>query len=410
MSNFWQRTLDATLARLIRQGCLTVEWPDGGKSTYNGSPRLEAHMRLTDPVIVRRLCLQPELSLGEGYTEGLIETDDLFALQCLLFINYDITLLPRWVQAMTKGQMALKSVIQKNTPHSSRRNAAHSYDLTDELFALFLDEDRQYTCAYFYKDGLTLEDAQIAKRHHIARKLLIEPGMKVLDIGCGWGGMGRTLARDYGADVTGITLSVNQAAYANDRAKAEGLGDKARYELLDYRKMRGNFDRIVTVGMLEHVGVTQFRDYFGQVKKLLNTGGVALTHCVMRNTPPALPSAWMLKYIFPGGYAPAVSEVLPVMEKEGLKITDMEIWRGHYAKTIHEWRMRTEANAKRITQMYDARFLRMWRYYLSGTEAVFYYGNQCNFQLQMAHDMADVPATRDYISDPANRQFIPLPY
>lgn len=407
---FWAQTLATTLTRLIKDGSLTVTWPDGHTSIHGDRARVVANMVLKNDAVIRKLCLRPEMALGEGYTDGHIETDDIFALQCLLFINYDPAKLPNWVQAMNTAQFALRRVMQYNTPFTSQKNAAHSYDLTDELFALFLDEDRQYTCAYFYKDGMTLEDAQIAKRRHIAQKLMIEPGMKVLDIGCGWGGMGRTLARDFGADVTGITLSVNQAAYANQRAADEGLKDKASYKLLDYRKLRGDFDRIVTVGMLEHVGITQYKNYFQQVKNMLKPGGIAVTHCIMRNTPPALPSAWMVKYIFPGGYVPAVSEVIPVMEKAGLCMTDMEIWRGHYAKTLREWRIRTENNGARITEMYDARFLRMWRYYLAGTEASFYYANQCNFQLQMAHNNADVPATRHYIEDPADKRMIPLPY
>lgn len=398
--NFWERMLDQTLSRMIKDGTLTVTYFSGTTKTYGHGTRISAEMRLMDDKIARGLCLTSEMALGEGYVDGQIETDNLFAMQSVLLLNKGMDKLPLPARMLFRMQFAARRIIQANTPVSARRNAAHHYDLTDELFALFLDEDRQYTCAYFSEPGMSLEDAQIAKRHHIAKKLLIEPGMRVLDIGCGWGGMGRTLARDYGAKVTGITLSVNQAEYANNRAKEEGLD--ATYQLLDYRKMTDQFDRIVTVGMLEHVGLPQFKTYFGQVKKLLNPEGVALTHCVMRNTPPSLPSGWLVKYIFPGGYAPALSEVMPHMEKAGLKITDMEVWRGHYAKTLHEWAARTKQNARRIIEMHDERFLRMWLYYLEGAEAVFYYGDQCNFQLQMAHDMFDVPVTRDYMQNAAD--------
>ncbi len=408
--NFWAKTLDTTLSRLIADGCLHVTWPDGRKTTYGNGTRVTADMVLRDDAIVRALCLKPEMALGEGYMNGLIETDDLFALLCLMFINYDVGKLPLWARGVFRTQMMLKRAIQFNTPFSSQKNAAHSYDLTDELFALFLDEDRQYTCAYFSEPDMTLEQAQAAKRQHIARKLLIEPGMRVLDIGCGWGGMGRTLARDFGAQVTGITLSKNQTAYANDRAAAEGLADRAQYHLMDYRKLAGTFDRIVCVGMLEHVGVTQYKTYFRKINELLHPEGTMLLHSVMRNTPPSLPSGWLLNYIFPGGYAPALSEVVPQIEKASLKITDIEIWRGHYAKTIREWRRRTLANADRITQMHDARFLRMWLYYLTGTEAVFYYGHQCNFQIQMGHSMFSVPATRDYMQNPNDKRMTDPPF
>lgn len=406
--NFWERMLDQTLSRMIRDGTLVVTYFSGATRTYGTGTRVTATMRLMDDKIARGLCLTSEMALGEGYVDGQIETDDLFTMQSVLLLNKGMANLPLPARILFQMQFYARRFLQANTPVSARKNAAHHYDLTDELFALFLDEDRQYTCAYYNAPGMTLEQAQVAKRHHIASKLLIEPGMRVLDIGCGWGGMGRTLARDYGAKVTGITLSVNQAAYANERAKAEGLD--ATYHLLDYRKMTGDFDRIVTVGMLEHVGLPQFANYFGQVKKLLKPHGIALTHCVMRNTPPSLPSGWLVKYVFPGGYAPALSEVLPVMEKAGLKITDMEIWRGHYAKTLHDWAQNTKDNAKRITDMYDARFLRMWLYYLEGARAVFYYGDQCNFQLQMAHGMYDVPITRDYMHNASDRRMTEAPF
>jgi len=406
--NFWERMLDQTLSLMIKDGTLEVKYFSGVTKSYGKNTRVEAEMRLMDDKIARNLCLTSEMALGEGYVDQQIETDNLFALQSVLLLNKGMDNLPLPARMLFRMQYAARRFVQANNPISSRRNVAHHYDLTDELFALFLDEDRQYTCAYFSEPGMTLEEAQTAKRHHIAKKLMIEPGMRVLDVGCGWGGLGRTLARDYGAKVTGITLSVNQADYANERAAQEKLD--AEYHLLDYRKQTGEFDRIVTVGMVEHVGLPQFGDYCNQIKTLLQPEGIALTHLVMRNTPPSLPSGWLVKYVFPGGYAPALSEFLPHVEKAELKITDMEVWRGHYAKTLHEWAARCKQNAKRITEMYDEKFLRMWLYYLEGAEAVFYYGDQCNAQIQMAHNIFHAPVTRDYMNDASDRRMTVPPF
>jgi len=286
---------------------------------------------------------------------------------------------------------------QFNPVTRSRSNVAHHYDLSGELYDLFLDEDRQYSCAYFARPDMTLEEAQAAKKAHIARKLLIKPGMRVLDIGCGWGGMGLTLARDFGADVTGVTLSREQHAMANARAEKAGLSDKARFELMDYRDVAGQFDRIVSVGMFEHVGVPHYDEYFASVHRLLRPDGIALIHTIGRAGPPGATSPWITKYIFPGGYCPAMSEAVAAIERHHLVTTDVEVWRLHYAETLREWRRRFEANIDRVRALYDDRFCRMWRYYLIASELTFRLNNQVVFQFQMSPKQDSVPLTRDYL-------------
>jgi cyclopropane-fatty-acyl-phospholipid synthase len=281
---------------------------------------------------------------------------------------------------------------------------AHHYDLSGELYDLFLDEDRNYSCAYFRDPGMTLNEAQEAKKHHIAKKLLIEPGMKVLDIGCGWGGMGLTLARDYGAEVTGVTLSEEQHAMANARAEKAGLADRARFELMDYRDVTGQFDRIVSIGMFEHVGVPQYDTFFDTVERLLKPDGIALIHTIGRSDPPGTTSPWILKYIFPGGYVPAMSEAMSAVERRALVTTDVEVWRLHYAKTLRKWRERFEANIDRVRELYDDRFCRMWRYYLTASELTFRLDNQVVFQFQMSPKQDAVPLTREYLYRDDNTQ------
>ena len=274
---------------------------------------------------------------------------------------------------------------------------AHHYDLSGELYDLFLDADRQYSCAYFARPDMTLEEAQAAKKAHIAAKLLIEPGMRVLDIGCGWGGMGLTLARDFGAQVTGVTLSQEQHAIANQRAQKAGLADKARFHLMDYRDVKGQFDRIVSVGMFEHVGVPHYDAYFATVERLLAPDGIALIHTIGRAGPPGATSPWITKYIFPGGYCPAMSETMAAVERHKLVTTDVEVWRLHYAETLRIWRERFEANIESARALYDDRFCRMWRYYLIASELTFRLNNQVVFQFQLTPKQDAVPLTRDYL-------------
>jgi cyclopropane-fatty-acyl-phospholipid synthase len=275
---------------------------------------------------------------------------------------------------------------------------AHHYDLSGALYDLFLDADKQYSCAYFRDPGMTLEEAQAAKKALIAAKLRLEPGMRVLDIGSGWGGLALTLARDHGARVTGVTLSEEQLKVSRARAAAAGLEGQVDFHLRDYRAVTGQFDRIVSVGMFEHVGVPHYATFFATAARLLAPDGVMLLHTIGRNAPPAATSPWITKYIFPGGYVPSLSEVAAPIEASGLWLTDLEVWRLHYAETLRAWQRRFEANIDAVRALYDERFCRMWRFYLVASEMSFRAGRQCVFQLQLAHRQDAVPLTRAYLS------------
>ncbi len=302
-----------------------------------------------------------------------------------------------WLHA--KLATAKRRIDQYNPAGRARRNVAHHYDLNGRLYSLFLDRDRQYSCAYFPRGDETLEEAQAAKKRHLAAKLCLDrPGLSVLDIGCGWGGLGLTLARDYGARVLGVTLSTEQLAEARARAEAEGLADRVKFELLDYRAVEQRFDRIVSVGMFEHVGVGFYRAYFDTVARCLQPDGIALLHAIGRNDVPGSTNPWIAKYIFPGGYCPALSEVIPRIERSRLVVTDIEILRLHYAETLRHWRRRFAANRDAIASIYDERFCRMFEFYLAGAELSFRRENMMVFQIQLAHRQDAVPLTRDYIA------------
>ncbi|MGR3662889.1 MAG: class I SAM-dependent methyltransferase [Paracoccaceae bacterium] len=290
-----------------------------------------------------------------------------------------------------------RRVQQYNPVGKAQSNVAHHYDLSGELYDLFLDTDRQYSCGYFKGPDVSLEQAQIDKKAHIAHKLLIEPGMRVLDIGCGWGGMGLTLAQDFGAEVVGVTLSTEQYAVAVARAKEAGLSERVNFRLMDYRHVEGTFDRIVSVGMFEHVGAPHFREYFHHIGGLLAPDGIALIHTIGRAVQKANTSPWVEKYIFPGGYVPPLSEMMAAIEDEKLITTDVEIWRLHYAYTLRHWHDRFVANRDKAVALYDERFYRMWRYYLVAAEMSFRLGIQDVFQVQLVHRQEAVPLTRDYL-------------
>jgi cyclopropane-fatty-acyl-phospholipid synthase len=297
-----------------------------------------------------------------------------------------------------------RRIDQYNPAPRAQRNVAHHYDLNGRLYSLFLDRDRQYSCAYFPRGDETLEQAQVAKKRHIAAKLCLDrPGLHVLDIGCGWGGLALTLAREHGARVTGITLSAEQLAEARACAAAEGLADRVSFEMLDYRALTQRFDRIVSVGMFEHVGVVHFRAFFDTVARCLEPDGVALLHAIGRDDGPGSTNPWIAKYIFPGGYCPALSEVLPPIEASRLVTTDIEILRLHYAETLHHWRRRFAANRDTIGALYDERFCRMFEFYLAGSEIAFRREGQMVFQIQLAHRQTAVPLTRDYVTDTERR-------
>ena len=395
----WDKLLDRFLTGLMVQDRLSITYPDGRTRDYGPDTGAHAHLGFADMRAVRGILLNPDLGLGEGYMNGQIAPQNctLDEVLTILIRNRSMGALPSWVVLADRARFHARRFIQHNAPHTARRNVAHHYDISDDLYRLFLDGDMQYSCAYFRDDAMTLEQAQAAKKAHIAAKLRLEPGMRVLDIGCGWGGMALTLARDYGCEVTGITLSENQLATAQKRAKAAGLEDRIHFNLQDYRHTSGTFDRIVSVGMLEHVGVPNFDVYFSRVAELLDPDGVALIHTIGRSAPPTAHSSWINKYIFPGGYVPSLSELTPAMEKSGLWQTDIEIWRLHYAKTIRHWRTRFDANLPQISQMYDERFVRMFRYYLTVCILAFEHQMQGVYHLQLAHRRDAVPLTRDYL-------------
>ena len=407
----WETVLDRLLRRLVREGQLELTLPGGAVARYGdpGAPAVQVHLH--DPALPRRLVRAPDMALGEAYMDGTltIADDDLPGMLALLLHNARAGQADWWRFPLERAQRALRVVSQWNPAQRARANVAHHYDLSGALYDLFLDADRQYSCAYFRSPEDTLEQAQAQKKAHIAAKLRLEPGMRVLDIGCGWGGMALTLARDYGARVTGVTLSEEQHRIATRRAAEAGLADRIDIRLMDYRDVAGRFDRIVSVGMFEHVGVPHYREYFAKVSALLDADGVALIHTIGRSGRPGITSPWIAKYIFPGGYVPALSEVMPAVQDSGLWTTDVEVWRLHYAETLRHWRARFEANIDKARALYDERFCRMWRYYLVASEMTFRHHGQCVFQIQLAHRQDAVPLTRDYLYPPATQAQPPRP-
>ncbi|WP_342635573.1 cyclopropane-fatty-acyl-phospholipid synthase family protein [Antarcticimicrobium luteum] len=385
--------------RLIQTGQLHVTFPDGRAKTYGTQAEPAASVRVTEDAALRALCLNPELALGECYMNNTLQIagDDIEGLLRVLLRNRRHDDLPIWARAYAALRYGAQSWLRRNTPGLARRNVAHHYDLSDELYRLFLDEDMQYSCAYFPDPAMSLDQAQVEKKAHIAAKLRIEPGMRVLDIGCGWGGMALTLARDYGAHVTGVTLSENQLATARRRAAEAGMSARTEFRLQDYRDLHESFDRVVSVGMLEHVGVAFFGDYFAQVANLLDRDGVALIHTIGSLAPPGAQAEWINKYIFPGGYIPTLSQLTPALERSGLWALDIEVLRLHYALTLRHWLTRFDANLDTVRQSYDERFIRMWRYYLVACYMTFEEDHQAVFQFQLGHRRDAAPLTRDYL-------------
>ncbi|MCO6383429.1 cyclopropane-fatty-acyl-phospholipid synthase family protein [Oceanicola sp. 502str15] len=395
----WKAMIDRLLRGMIADGLLVLKWPDGSTSRYGPGGEIEVKGHLKDESILRDIALRPQLAIGEGYMDGrlVLENDDCYGFLALMVRNLHRGTMPPWFRAADSLRIATRALATRNGVARSGRNVRHHYDISDDLYARMLGEDMQYSCAYFARPGLSLEQAQAAKKAHIAGKLLLEPGMRVLDIGCGWGGMAMTLVRDYGARVVGVTLSENQLATARARAEKAGLAGQVEFRLMDYRKLDERFDRVVSVGMLEHVGLPQFPTYFQRVHDLLAPGGVALIHAIGNLAKPHATSPWLAKYIFPGGYIPAQSELAPAIEKARLATTDLEVWRGHYGPTLHAWRDRFEASLDWVRTQYDERFIRMWRFYLCACEAAFEEGPQAVFHYQLARDQYAVPVTRDYL-------------
>ena len=395
----WAKLLDQFLTRMMVADRLTVTYPDGDTRDYGPDTGAQAHVALSGVDTVRAIVVNPDLGFGEAFMDDRVRMQNctLDEVLALLIRNREAGGVPAWMKGLNRARFHARAFVQRNAPHASRRNVAHHYDISDDLYRLFLDADMQYSCAYFRDPGMSLEEAQIAKKAHIAEKLRLEPGMRVLDIGCGWGGMAMTLARDYGCHVTGITLSDNQLATAEMRVEAAGLADRVRFNLQDYRNVSGTFDRIVSVGMLEHVGVPNYATYFGKVADLLDPDGIALIHTIGRSGPPQAHSSWINKYIFPGGYVPSLSELAPAIETSGLWQSDIEIWRLHYAKTLRHWRERFNAHLDDVRARYDERFVRMFQYYLTVCILAFEHQMQAVYHFQLAHRRDAVPLTRDYL-------------
>jgi cyclopropane-fatty-acyl-phospholipid synthase len=394
--------LTSLLGRRIKLGTLHLQLPDGAVQTFGEGPP-EVQWRLHSPKAPGRILRDPELELGETYMDGEWDAGEsrLVELLGLLMRNFPESEEPSGVQRLLRvPQMFLR---HWNRIGRSRRNVAHHYDIDGELFRLFLDEDMQYSCAYYYQPGIELEEAQRAKRSHIANKLLLEPGQRVLDIGSGWGGLALEMAEKAGVEVTGLTLSEEQLKVARRRAAERGLGDRVRFELQDYRQHEGTYDRIVSVGMFEHVGPPNFRRFFSQVSHLLAPGGIALLHTIGRQSSPGGTNPWIRKYIFPGGYIPALSEVSDAIERTGLVTSDVEVLRLHYADTLAAWQERFQRRRREVVERMGERFYRMWEFYLASCEASFRWRDLVVFQFQLAKELATVPVTRDYLYNPQSQ-------
>jgi cyclopropane-fatty-acyl-phospholipid synthase len=393
--------LASVLDRFIGIGRLSVIDAAGKRHVFEGSPGPTATVRLHESGLHWKLLLRTRLSVPEAYMAGTltVEEGSLYDFIEILTANdaAQINALPQRL-CQAAGRL-VRRLHQYNPVPRAVRNVAHHYDLSDQLYELFLDRDRQYSCAYFRTPEDDIDTAQESKKRHIAAKLLLQPGQKVLDIGSGWGGLALYLAAESGADVTGLTLSEEQHKVATRRAAAAGLSDRVRFYLRDYRQERGRYDRIVSIGMFEHVGLNQYPAFFRGLSERLAPDGVALLHSIGRMDGPGTTNPWMRKYIFPGGYAPALSEVVPEVERARLWITDIEILRLHYAETLRAWRHRFEQNRARISALYDERFCRMWEMYLVGAELAFRRDFSLVFQMQLAKSVDTVPMTRDYITD-----------
>ena len=401
------RLLDGLFSRLIRNGPLTVT-DAAGNVRVHGVPTpclTPVAIRLTDRSTERRILDNAALGFGEAYMDGglVVEEGDIRDLLDLIGFN------TRWDKdnpvraALWRPQRFTATLDAWNWKRRSQRNVAHHYDLSDRLYRLFLDADRQYSCAYFTNPGKSLDQAQADKKAHIAAKLRLEPGQRVLDIGCGWGGMALYLNAEADVDVLGITLSEEQLKVARRRAEEAGVADRVKFERIDYREVTGRFDRIVSIGMFEHVGPPHYRAFFSRCRDLLAEDGVMLLHTIARADGPMTTDRWLAKYIFPGGYIPALSQIVPAIEKSWLWLTDVEVLRGHYTLTLGHWYDRTAAARDEIVALYDERFFRMWQFYLAGAISAFRHNGHVVMQLQLARSRDTLPQTRDYMASAETR-------
>jgi cyclopropane-fatty-acyl-phospholipid synthase len=394
-----ERLLQEVLKRLVHVGNLEVVLANGHRLTCGDGTGEPLAVRFADAGAQWAILADPYLKFGELYMDGRIvmERGTLYELLALVMRASHGQKPALTARLLGSARFALRRWKQRNRSDRAKSNVAHHYDLSGKLYDLFLDSDRQYSCAYFEFPEQSLEAAQLAKRRHLAAKLLIEPQQRVLDIGCGWGGLGLYLAEHAEADVVGVTLSEEQLAIARKRAAEKPFGQHVEFRLQDYRATRETFDRIVSVGMFEHVGVGYYDAYFESVAKLLKKDGIALVHTIGRTDGPGFTNPWIDKYIFPGGYIPALSEVAASVQRVGLIITDVEILHLHYAETLRHWRERFMANWDAAKALYDERFCRMWEFYLGASEATFRAGEMVNFQVQLVHEQSAVPMTRDYV-------------
>ncbi len=392
------RLLHLLLRMFLRKGTFTLTTSSGKTVTFGDGTGKPVAVRFTSRAAELGIVLDPELKFGEAYMGGTLVVEQGTIADVLAVALGQGPEVPHWMRPQWLIRYVGRRLAQFNPRKRARRNVAHHYDLDGRLYSLFLDADRQYSCAYFEHPEQSLDDAQLAKKRHLAAKLLMGRGDKrVLDIGCGWGGLGLYLAEITGADVTGVTLSQEQLGVANARAAEKGLSERARFKLQDYRDVPGPFDRIVSVGMFEHVGVGHYETFFKKAAELLPDDGVMLLHSICRSEGPGITNPWIAKYIFPGGYIPALSEVVPHIERAGLLVTDIEILRLHYAETLKAWRERFLAHREEAERIYDRRFVRMWEFYLAASEMSFREQNMMNFQIQITKRQGVTPMTRDYI-------------
>jgi cyclopropane-fatty-acyl-phospholipid synthase len=393
------RLLPLLLGGFVRRGSLSVTTGGGRTYAFGDGRGPPVAIRFTTGKAQRAVMLDPELKLGETYMDGtLVVEQGSIADVIAVILRQDRIAVPNWALPPRLVRYVLRRLQQFNPRSRARRNVAHHYDLDGRLYRLFLDGDQQYSCAYFESPDQSLDDAQLAKKRHLAAKLCLPSGASVLDIGCGWGGLALYLAEIADANVTGITLSQEQHKRAQRRAMERGRTQNAIFRLIDYRDIEGHFDRIVSVGMFEHVGVGFYDAFFRKCAQLLDDDGVMVLHTIGRSGPPGITNPWIAKYIFPGGYIPALSEVLPAIEQAQLIVTDTEILQLHYAETLKAWRERFLAHRDEVLRLYDQRFVRMWEFYLACSEMAFREGDMVVFQIQMAKHKGVTPATRDYIA------------
>ncbi len=393
--------LSAMMKAIIRVGTLTIIDAGGRAHVFSGAPGPQVTVRFADRALPYQLILNPGLVVGEAYMDGRLTFENatlrdalaLFSLNRSSFGSYPMQVI---VRGVFKG---FKRLQQANPIGKAQKNVAHHYDIGNDFYKLFLDEGMQYSCAYFLSDTDTLEQAQQNKMRLIAAKLQLKPGLKILDIGSGWGNLALYLATLEKVDVTGVTLSKEQHALSNEKAQRAGLSDRVHFELRDYREVSDRFDRIVSVGMFEHVGVPHYSEFFEKVKSLMPDDGLMLLHSIGHMLPPGTTSPWLRKYIFPGAYGPALSEVFTATEKAALWVTDVEFLRLHYAKTLREWGRRFDANRARVAAMYDERFCRMWEFYLISAQMIFETGTNQVFQMQLTREIDGAPIVRDYMTD-----------